>query len=217
MAKIQYFTEVKQNRKKGGIVLKRIFDIIASAILIVLLLPLLVLFSLLLLIFSGKPIFFKQVRVGQHNKHFVILKFRTMVLCTKVGRIHRYDWTDEVPSDFVFKTPSTQKITAIGKIYRKLSIDELPQLFNVLKGDMSLVGPRPEIPEITKFYNGYQRRRLDVKPGITGHAQVNGRSIISHGEKIDYDRYYIDHQSFLLDMKILLKTIGQALFGKGAY
>lgn len=217
MAKIQYLSETEHRKKKVGIVFKRLFDMIVSTLLIVILLPLLLLFSLLLLIFSGKPIFFKQVRVGQHNKPFVILKFRTMEPCEKVSHVHQYDWTDEVPSDFVFKTPSSQKITTIGKIYRKLSIDELPQLFNVLKGDMSLVGPRPEIPEITKFYSNYQRRRLDVKPGITGYAQVNGRSIINHGAKIDYDRYYIDHQSFFLDLKILLKTIGQALFGKGAY
>lgn len=215
MTNVQYLSETKQ--RKSNVFIKRLFDIIVSAILIIFLLPFFLLFFVLLLMFSGKPVFFKQIRIGQHNKPFVILKLRTMEPCEKVNHVHQYDWTDEVPSDFVFKTPSAQKITAIGKIYRKLSIDELPQLFNVLKGDMSLVGPRPEIPEITRFYSNYQRRRLDVKPGITGYAQVNGRSIINHGKKIDYDRYYIDHQSFLLDIKILLKTIRQALFGKGAY
>lgn len=216
MDKIHY--PVKDSKIETHIanISKRLTDIIVSFLLLLCLSPFLLLFSLLLLFFSGKPIFFKQIRTGRHNKPFVIWKFRTMELNSNHLATHLYDWRGGVPNDFVFKTPTHQKITKIGRIYRKLSIDELPQLINVLKGDMSLVGPRPEIPEITCFYSGYQAARLQLKPGITGYAQVNGRSINSHGQKIDYDLFYIHNRTFALDVKIILKTIGLVIRGKGA-
>lgn len=128
------------------------------------------------------------------------------------------DWHNGVPDNFVFKAPSEQNpnITKIGHFIRKYSIDELPQLINVLKGEMSIIGPRPEIVAITKHYNDYQRQRLNVKPGITGWAQVNGRSDIDHGTKIKYDLYYVENKSFLLDMKILFFTVVQVITGKNA-
>ena len=108
-------------------------------------------------------------------------------------------------------------MTGIGKVFRKYSIDEIPQLINVLLGDMSIVGPRPEIPEITKHYNTYQAQRLKVKPGITGYAQINGRSEINHGKKIEFDHHYIEHCSLYFDIKVIAKTIGLVIRGKGSY
>jgi lipopolysaccharide/colanic/teichoic acid biosynthesis glycosyltransferase len=140
-----------------------------------------------------------------------------MQKCQNPEKAHNYQWPDGVPNDFLFETPVQQKITRIGKIYRKLSIDELPQLFNVLRGDMSLIGPRPEIPEITQLYTRYQASRLKVKPGMTGYAQINGRSVNNHGMKVEYDLYYIEIQSCGLDIKICVKTIGLVFRGKGAW
>jgi len=130
---------------------------------------------------------------------------------------HKYEWKEGVPDSFLFKTAGDATITSIGKILRKCSLDELPQLLNVLMGDMSIVGPRPEIPAITDLYNGHQAKRLLIKPGITGYAQINGRSEISHGKKIEYDLYYIKNCSLLLDIKIIAATIVFVIRGKGAY
>jgi len=124
---------------------------------------------------------------------------------------------DGIPDDYYFKTEQDTRITKVGAILRKLSIDEIPQLLNVLKGDMSIVGPRPEVPTITNAYNSLQARRLEVKPGLTGLAQINGRSNISHGQKISYDIEYVDHYSFWLDVQILLKTIYVVVARTGAY
>ena len=216
MEKLNYSKEIYKSQIGIYALSKRIFDVVVSLILLFFLSPLILLFSVAILIFSGRPIFFRQTRTGRHNKPFTIWKFRTMERCFDQQNSHNYDWSNGVPNDFVFKTPSNQRITKIGKIYRKLSIDELPQLINVLWGDMSIVGPRPEIPKITQLYDRYQSMRLRMKPGITGYAQVNGRSIINHGKKIEYDHYYINSQSFALDIKIIIKTIGLVVRGKGA-
>lgn len=188
-----------------------------SLILLLCLSPFLLLFSIAILIFSGRPIYFKQTRTGKHNKPFTIWKFRTMEKCLDLKNTHNYNWIDGVPDEFVFKSPTCQRITKIGRIYRKLSIDELPQLLNVLRGDMSFIGPRPEIPKITQMYSRSQSIRLQMKPGMTGYAQVNGRSIINHGKKMEYDQYYIENHSFTLDAKIVMKTIGLVIRGKGAW
>ncbi len=124
---------------------------------------------------------------------------------------------DGIPDDYYFKTEQDTRITKVGAILRKLSIDEIPQLLNVLKGDMSIVGPRPEVPTITNAYNSLQARRLEVKPGLTGLAQINGRSNISHGQKISYDIEYVDHYSLWLDVQILFKTIYVVVARTGAY
>lgn len=133
------------------------------------------------------------------------------------GSKKKYDWENGVPDDFVFKTSYNPNITKVGAFLRKYSLDELPQFFNVLFGQMSIVGPRPEIVDITKCYNDYQAQRLLVKPGITGHAQTNGRAEIPHGEKIEYDLYYVRNSTIFMDIKILFLTIYQTIFGKGAY
>jgi len=130
---------------------------------------------------------------------------------------HTYKWKEGVPDNFQFKTEFDSTVTPIGKVLRKYSLDELPQLLNVLGGHMSLVGPRPEISSITDLYNNHQIQRLLVKPGITGYAQINGRSEITHGKKVEYDLYYVRNCSLLLDIKIIVATIIYVIRAKGAY
>lgn len=200
-------------------VTKRIFDIFFSLIVLILLSPVFLIVSLSIILDDGFPVFFKQKRTGINGSTFYIYKFRSMkVTDNRSSRKKTYNWKNGVPDDFIFKTTQgfDPNVTKIGRFIRKYSLDELPQFFNVLKGEMSIIGPRPEITEITDCYNNYQKQRLLVKPGITGWAQVNGRSEIPHGEKIKYDLYYVANQGFLLDTKIFFKTIVQTLSGKGA-
>ncbi|MGE7924811.1 sugar transferase [Viridibacillus arvi] len=194
---------------------KRLLDLIVASILLPIISILILVISFLLLVFSGRPIFFKQYRTGVHFEEFKIWKFRTM----KSHQLEKEekDWQEGVPDDFIFKGVLDSRITTIGKLLRKWSLDELPQIINVLKGEMSLVGPRPEVPDITSFYNADQSRRLYLKPGITGLAQINGRSDISHGQKVEYDIDYVENCSFVLDIKILIRTIRVVFNGEGAY
>ncbi|MBU2527247.1 MAG: sugar transferase [Bacteroidetes bacterium] len=171
--------------------LKPLADFLAALIGLILLSPLFVLIWLGLCIAnSGKPFFF-QKRPGKNGRIFTIVKFKTM--------------NDRRDKDGNL-LPDAERLTRIGKFVRKTSLDEIPQLFNVLKGDMSLVGPRPLLPDYLHLYNEFQRRRHQVKPGITGWAQVNGRNAISWQQKFEYDVWYVDHLSFLVDLKILFKT-----------
>lgn len=195
---------------------KRMLDIFIGFILLVLFFPIMLLVGILILIKDGRPVLFFQRRTGQFNQEFTIIKFRTMKGGGD-GKAHHYEWNGGVPQEFVFRTPESLQVTKLGAVLRKCSLDELPQLINVIKGDMSLVGPRPEIPNITRLYDKVQQQRLLVKPGITGYAQVHGRSDITHGLKINYDLYYVEHISFLLDLKIICKTVTQVFLGKGAY
>ena len=169
---------------------------------------------------DGGPVVFKQKRSGQNGKMFYIYKFRSMKVQhgQKKNTKSQYNWQTRVPDDFVFKMTDDfdPNVTKIGRFLRKSSLDELPQFFNVVKGEMSIVGPRPEIIEITNCYDAEQFQRLLVKPGITGWAQVNGRSEMNHGRKVELDLEYIENQTFLQDMKIIAMTIKQTFFGKGA-
>lgn len=153
--------------------------------------PVLIIVSILIYFKLGKPIFFRQKRPGLNGEIFEIIKFRTM---TDVSDNEGNLLSDE------------DRLHGFGEKIRALSLDELPQLFNVLKGDMSFIGPRPLLVEYLPLYNSEQKKRHNVKPGITGWAQVNGRNAISWEQKFDYDVWYVDHQSFVLDMKILLMT-----------
>ena len=171
--------------------LKRLFDIILGVILIILFLPFYIVVSLLILLKMGRPILFKQYRPGYREKIFGIYKFRTM--------------TNEKDENGVL-LPDEQRLVGVGKLIRSTSLDELPQIFNVLKGEMSFVGPRPLLVEYLPLYNEEQKKRHNVKPGITGWAQVNGRNAISWEQKFAYDVWYVENQSFLLDMKILWMT-----------
>lgn len=195
---------------------KRLLDVILSLILIIVTSPIIVIAALAILITNGRPIFFTQERVGLNGESFTIIKFRTMKKCKAVKEVN-IAAADGVPEDFYFKSGKDNRVTKVGKLLRKCSIDELPQLFNVFIGSMSIVGPRPEVPSITNLYNDFQKQRLNVKPGITGLAQVNGRSLISHGKKIELDLKYIEKQSFLLDLKILFLTFIIVITTKGAF
>ena len=174
----------------------RLRDILASLLGLTLLLPVLVVVSITVLLRLGSPILFCQARPGLHGKLFMLRKFRTM-------RTPRAD-EDLLSTDSV-------RLTRLGRFLRSTSLDELPTLWNVLLGDMSLVGPRPLLPEYLPLYTVQQMRRHEVKPGITGWAQVNGRNAISWEEKFELDVWYVDHRSFLLDLKILCMTVWQVV------
>jgi undecaprenyl phosphate N,N'-diacetylbacillosamine 1-phosphate transferase len=172
-------------------IIKLLFDKTLALLLIILLLPIYIIVSLLIWLKMGKPILFKQLRPGKDEKIFGIYKFRTM--------------TNEVDENGVL-LPDEKRLIGIGKFIRSTSLDELPQLFNVLRGEMSFVGPRPLLVEYLPLYSERQKKRHDVLPGITGWAQVNGRNAISWAQKFEYDVWYVEHQSFFLDMKILWMT-----------
>ncbi len=172
--------------------LKRILDFFAAAVALVILCPLLLIVALLIAVKLGRPVFFTQKRPGLHGKAFHIIKFRTMT--------NARDASGNL-------LPNEQRHTRFGRFLRSTSLDELPELINVLKGDMSLVGPRPLLMQYLPLYNKEQARRHDVRPGITGWAQVNGRNAISWEEKFEYDVWYVDNLSFLLDLKIIFLTI----------
>ncbi|GGK09129.1 sugar transferase [Lentibacillus kapialis] len=211
----------EKSKKPFQLAAKRLFDIVFSLIVLIVLIPVFLVLAILIIREDGRPVFYKQKRSGNGAIYFGMYKFRSMKVKQtsddkSKGRV--YDWKNGVPDDFVFKTGSVDNpnITKIGKFIRKYSLDELPQFINVLKGDMSVVGPRPEITEITRCYNAEQKKRLAVKPGITGWAQANGRSDMNHGEKIKHDLYYVENFSLWLDLKILVKTVVQVVGGKGS-
>lgn len=176
--------------------IKRLLDIIVSLLGIITLLPLFFIIIVSLKLFQGGHPFFYQKRPGKHNKIFKVIKFKTM-----------NDKTDAQGN----LLPDVERLTKIGRFLRATSLDEIPQLFNVLKGDMSLVGPRPLMVRYLPLYSEKQARRHNVQPGITGLAQVKGRNSISWKEKFEYDTYYVDNVSFFLDIKILLLTVKKVL------
>jgi len=170
---------------------KRFIDFTLTALGLLVIFPLLVLLTIVLLFANGGKPFFYQERPGKDGRIFRLYKFKTMNdCCDSEGRL----------------LPDAERLTRVGRLIRSLSLDELPQLFNVLKGDMSLVGPRPLLIEYLPLYNDFQKRRHDVRPGITGWAQVNGRNSINWEQKFEHDVWYVDNQSFWLDIKILWLT-----------
>lgn len=194
-------------RSRNGLVQrfsKRVFDIAVSSVLIVLLSPLFVaIYAALLFGGRGSPIF-RQTRIGLRGRPFTLLKFRTMK--PETGE---YEVAPLAPGD--------PRVTRIGRFLRKTSLDELPQLFNVLAGSMSLVGPRPEMPFMVEGYKGWQRKRLEVRPGLTGLWQIMGRKDLPLHENLEYDFYYIRNQSLMLDFSILVRTLATVLRGRGAF
>jgi len=200
----------------GSKVLKRSIDIAASSILLILLWPVFLGVALCIKLTDGGPVFFWQTRIGLWGREFPFPKFRSMVVNAeelKDGLLDESDHGDSV----TFKMKKDPRITWIGRIIRKLSMDELPQLWCVLKGDMSLVGPRPPVPREVAEYTLSDRRRLDVIPGLTCIWQVSGRGDIPFKEQVELDVQYIESQSFWVDLKILLYTVPAVLLGKGAY
>lgn len=180
--------------------LKRAFDFIATLGLVLLLSPVIVVIAVAIVWRMGSPVLFRQLRPGLHGRPFAVLKFRTMA--ETVGADDQ-PLTDEI------------RLTPLGRWLRRFSLDELPQLFNVLRGDMSLVGPRPLLMEYLPLYTAEQMRRHEVRPGITGWSQVNGRNALSWEEKFSLDVWYVDHRSIWLDMKILAMTGGRVFSGSG--
>lgn len=179
---------------------RRVLDVVVSLFLLILLAPLLLITALLVRAKLGAPVLFCQTRPGFEGVPFKMYKFRTML-----------DQNDEAGTPL----SDEQRLTSFGSALRSTSIDELPELFNVLKGDMSLIGPRPLLMEYLPLYNEHQKRRHEVRPGITGWAQVNGRNNISWTEKFNYDVWYVDNYSFLVDMKIILLSIKAVLSRDG--
>jgi len=184
----------------GYHVSKRLFDLIAVILGLILLSPFILLTALSVRIFLGTPIFFRQQRPGYKGKPFFIYKFRTMTSASDAnGNL----------------LPDAQRLTRLGRFLRALSLDELPELFNILRGEMSLVGPRPLLMEYLTRYSPEQMRRHDVYPGLTGWAQVNGRNAITWQDKFRYDVWYVDNWSFWLDIKIILLTLWKVIKREG--
>jgi len=180
--------------------MKRLFDIFFSVFLLVLLSPLLVLIAILVWIFIGRPVLFSQARPGLNEKLFTLIKFRTM--------------TNEKDSNGALLKDSL-RLKKFGKFLRSISLDELPELWNILKGEMSFIGPRPLLVEYLPLYNDCQKKRHKVRPGITGWAQVNGRNSTSWSERFELDVWYVENQSFLLDVKIFFMTIRSVVRREG--
>ena len=175
--------------------LKRLFDIIISVSVLIIGLPIICVIIISILIFDGMPIFFIHTRSGKNKIPFNFIKFRTMKNDSNKAELDRVTW--------------------LGNILRQSSLDELPSFFNVLKGDMSVVGPRPLLQRYLSRYNDQQVRRLEVKPGITGLAQIKGRNLLSWEERFSYDVHYVDHQNIFLDLKIIILTINSVITRKG--
>lgn len=206
--------------------LKRVFDLVGATLLLFLFAPLLVIVAICIKIGSHGSIIFKQRRVGKNGKPISILKFRSMNVDVSPA-LHKAHITQLIEKNLSLeqftggsasslKLEKDSRITGVGRIIRKTSIDELPQLFNVLRGEMSLVGPRPPLPYEVKLYKDWHMQRLEVLPGITGWWQVNGRNRVSFDEMVAMDIFYIEHSSFWLDVKILFLTPWAVISGVGA-
>jgi lipopolysaccharide/colanic/teichoic acid biosynthesis glycosyltransferase len=180
--------------------MKRVFDLVIVSVIMVLIFPVFLVVVALVFFNMGTPVFFRQKRPGKHGRPFAMVKFRTML-----------DAVDKNGTPL----PDEQRLSGFGSFLRSTSLDELPGLWNVLKGDMSLVGPRPLLMEYLPLYSKEQARRHDIRPGITGWAQVNGRNAISWEEKFKYDVWYVDNQSFWLDLKILFLTFKKVFVREG--
>lgn len=179
-------------------VIKKLLDLILALILVILLSPLMIIIAIMIKIDSKGPVIFKQIRSGKNNKNFTLYKFRSMIC-----------------NNNLYDTSVEDQVTKIGRILRKTSLDELPQLFNILKGEMSFIGPRPWILDYAKYFTKHQMRRLEVLPGITGLAQCSGRNNLGIIERIDIDVEYVENMSLFLDIYIVLKTIKSVLRKEG--
>jgi exopolysaccharide biosynthesis polyprenyl glycosylphosphotransferase len=208
-----------------SLVVKRFIDLVVGCIGFLLATPILAVTALLIKLDSPGPIFFRQKRLGRNGRPFTIYKLRTMV-DHQDDDIHRQYSKDFIANnriagkasngDELFKLENDPRVTRVGKYLRKLSIDELPQLINVIRGAMSLVGPRPPLPYEAELYKDWHNKRLQVKPGITGLWQVTARSTVGFDDMVMLDLYYVEHWSLLFDFQLMLKTIPAAFSGKGA-
>ena len=196
--------------------IKRLFDLLAGGLLLCITAPLMAAIALLVKVDSPGPVFFRQQRVGEGGRLFRMIKFRSMVADAEMRESNLLQVTSG-GACFV-KTPQDERVTRLGRFLRRTSLDELPQLFNVLTGDMSLVGPRPELPELARRYAAWQSRRLSVPQGMTGWWQVNGRmNRADPRQRLQDDLFYIDNFSLWLDLQILWKTVLAVIRGEGAF
>ena len=195
--------------------IKRLFDLTLTTLFLIPALPLMGCIALAIWLDDGFPILFRQQRMGENGRLFTMYKFRTMVRNAETLR-HLVEQVDK-NGNLIHKRPDDPRVTRVGRFLRRTSLDELPQLFNVLRGEMSLVGPRPELPYLVEKYQPWQRKRLVVPPGITGWWQIHGRSDKPMHLHTEYDLYYIEHYSLWLDIRILITTFWIVLRGKGAY
>lgn len=203
------------NGKKFQLAIKRLFDLILSLILFIVLSPIYLILIIWIKLDSKGEAVFTQTRIGRNGKPFTIYKFRTMV--KDADKMFNREVNRENLDNFVFQEKEDPRITRSGKFLRKTSLDELPQLVNIIKGNMSLIGPRPEIGEIADLYNDYEKIRLLMKPGVSGLAQVNGRGNLELQETIKYDVTYVESFSIWNDVKIFFKTFKVIITREGAY
>lgn len=205
----------KEKKRYGYLFLKRFFDLFFSSLAIILLIPIFLVTVIAIKIDSLGPAIYSQQRAGKNVKIFKMYKFRSM--CVDADELLK-DLQDQNEKDGpVFKIANDPRVTKVGRVIRKISIDELPQLINILKGDMSIVGPRPPLLSEVEQYTPYQMQRLAVKPGLSCYWQISGRSDVSFEEWVELDLKYIKERSLWTDLKIILKTVPAVLFGRGAY
>lgn len=198
---------------------KRVIDIFGAIIGLILSSPLFLCISIFYLFGDSKgPIFFKQVRIGKHGEKFYIYKFRSMIVNAEEKlRADKELYQKYLRNNYKLEPHEDPRITNLGRFLRRTSLDEIPQLINVLKGEMSLVGPRPVVEEELKEYGSNVSKFLSVKPGMTGYWQVSGRSAVGYPERVDIELHYIENQSLLFDITILIKTVWEVLLKRGAY
>jgi len=206
---------------------KRSIDVMSASLVMVLGFPFFLAVALLIKLTSRGPVFYSQLRIGEHGEVFTLYKFRTMrqgaddaihrefTRSFIEGRMSNSSLDEKAPS--VYKLTNDPRVTSIGNFLRKTSLDELPQFINIVKGEMTIVGPRPPLQYELEYYEEWHKLRLEVKPGLTGLWQVSGRSSVPFNEMVKLDLYYIEHWTLLLDFKIMMRTIPVMLFGSGGY
>ena len=194
---------------------KRVFDLLLGSFALLLALPLMMLAALMIYLEDGSPVIFRQKRVGRDGRLFEIYKFRTMV--KNAERLQSQVDQRDRDGNVIYKIRNDPRVTRVGRVLRRFSLDELPQLFNVLAGTMSLVGPRPELPALVANYESWQHKRFTVPPGMTGWWQIHGRSDRPMHLHTEDDLYYIQNYSIWLDLQIILRTLWIVIIGKGAY
>ena len=206
---------VSKSKIKAYDILKRFRDIIIGTIGLIICIPIFIIIGIAIKIDSKGPVFFKHKRIGKHGKKLEIYKFRTMIENAEEAM---KNFTEEQKKEFAenFKLENDPRVTRVGKILRKTSLDELPQIINILKGEMSIIGPRPVVKSELEKYGSNQDKFLSVAPGLTGYWAANGRSDVSYEERMALELYYVNNRSLILDMKIFFKTIGSVLKGRGA-
>jgi len=197
----------------------RAFEIVSSAAALVLSIPVLLLLAIIIRLDSPGPALFRQIRLGRHFRPFTFYKLRTLYADARERwpELYAYDYSPEEIANLRFKREEDPRVTRVGRWLRKTTLDELPNFWNVLAGDLALVGPRPDIPEMVAYYTEEQKRKLSVKPGITGLAQTHGRGRLGFQETLQYDLEYVDQKSILLDVKILLRTVRLLISSDGAF